>query len=102
MITAIKSGKYPFVMCNLAAPDMVGHTGKYHETVEAVKVTGFQCSHHLDLTPTDRCIGEMLAACEAHDYVMFVTSDHGNAEQMLSEEGGPFTAHTSNPGMLSF
>ena len=29
MVEAMKSGKYPFVMCNLAPPDMVGHTGVY-------------------------------------------------------------------------
>ena len=26
-VAAIESGKYPFVMCNFAPPDMVGHTG---------------------------------------------------------------------------
>ena len=26
-----------------------------------------------------------------------VTADHGNAEEMLDEDGGPQTAHTSNP-----
>ena len=27
-----------------------------------------------------------------------ITADHGNAEQMIDEEnGGPFTAHTTNP-----
>lgn len=27
-----------------------------------------------------------------------VTSDHGNAEQMFSPQGGPHTAHTNNRG----
>jgi len=27
-----------------------------------------------------------------------VTSDHGNAEQMFSPQGGPHTAHTCNRG----
>jgi len=30
-----------------------------------------------------------------------VTADHGNAEQMLDEEGKPHTAHTSNPVPLA-
>lgn len=27
---------------------------------------------------------------------MLITSDHGNAEEELDEEGNPFTAHTTN------
>ena len=26
-----------------------------------------------------------------------VTSDHGNAEVMITDEGGPLTSHTTNP-----
>jgi len=37
---AVASGKYPFVMCNLAPPDMVGHTGVYNAAVKACEATG--------------------------------------------------------------
>jgi 2,3-bisphosphoglycerate-independent phosphoglycerate mutase len=37
---AIESREFGFVLCNLAPPDMVGHTGKYLETVKAVEATG--------------------------------------------------------------
>ena len=30
-----------------------------------------------------------------------ITADHGNAEQMYSEKGGPHTAHTTNRGTYS-
>ena len=40
MVEAMKDGKYPFVMCNLAPPDMVGHTGVYQATVVACEATG--------------------------------------------------------------
>jgi len=36
----VESGKYPFVMCNFAPPDMVGHTGKFEEAVKGVEATG--------------------------------------------------------------
>ena len=29
--------------------------------------------------------------------VTMITADHGNADKMISEDGGPFTAHTTNP-----
>jgi len=80
----IATGKYPFVMCNFAPPDMVGHTGKYEEAVKAVEAT-------------DAAIGVVFDACQAHGYTLFVTADHGNAEQMISATGGPHTAHTCNP-----
>ena len=86
----IKNGKYPFVMCNFAPPynlikssDMVGHTGIYSAAITAVEAT-------------DKAIGIIKKACDENGYVLFVTSDHGNAEQMLSEEGTAYTAHTCN------
>ena len=42
VVQAVKSGKYPFVMCNFAPPDMVGHTGVYDAAVIACAATGEQ------------------------------------------------------------
>lgn len=81
--SALSSQKYPFVMCNLAPPDMVGHTGRYEPTLIA-------CQR------TDAAIGKIKEACATSGYVLLVTSDHGNAEKMYSETGGPHTAHTTN------
>jgi 2,3-bisphosphoglycerate-independent phosphoglycerate mutase len=80
---AIASQKYPFVMCNFAPPDMVGHTGKYEAAVKACAAT-------------DEAIGIVKKACEQNNYVMLVTADHGNAEKMFDEKKGPHTAHTTN------
>ncbi|KAI5995726.1 cofactor-independent phosphoglycerate mutase [Pisolithus marmoratus] len=68
------TNKHEFVMCNFAPPDMVGHTGVYEAAVEAI-------------TATDKAAG----------YVLLITADHGNAEQMINPEtGAPHTAHTTN------
>ncbi|BAM80555.1 phosphoglycerate mutase [Cyanidioschyzon merolae strain 10D] len=83
LIEAMKSGKYAFIMCNLAAPDMVGHTGVYEATVEA-------CTH------CDKVIGQIWKSCQELGYVLCVTADHGNAECMLTEDGRPITSHTTN------
>ncbi|RKP10956.1 2,3-bisphosphoglycerate-independent phosphoglycerate mutase [Thamnocephalis sphaerospora] len=80
----IATGKYPFVMCNFAPPDMVGHTGQYDKAVKGVEAT-------------DKAIGVIYNACKAHGYVLFVTADHGNAEKMLGDNGQPHTAHTTAP-----
>ncbi|XP_055353937.1 2,3-bisphosphoglycerate-independent phosphoglycerate mutase-like [Paramacrobiotus metropolitanus] len=91
MIEAIGSGKYKFVMCNFAPPDMVGHTGVYEAAVKAV-------------TATDIAIGRISEACKQHNYVLLITADHGNAEQMLAPDGQPHTAHTTNrvPFIMAF
>ncbi len=46
----------------------------------------------------DEGIGRIKKACDENGYVLMVTSDHGNAEQMISKQGGPHTAHTTNRG----
>lgn len=81
----IATGKYPFVMCNFAPPDMVGHTGKYEAAIKGVEAT-------------DKGIGTIYEACKKHGYTLFVTADHGNAEKMLSDDfSTPHTAHTCSP-----
>jgi 2,3-bisphosphoglycerate-independent phosphoglycerate mutase len=76
---------YGFAIVNFANPDMVGHTGSIPAVVEAVETV-------------DGCLGRVAAAVEGLGGVCVVTADHGNAEQMLEEDGvSPFTAHTVNP-----
>lgn len=80
----VKSNKHEFVMCNFAPPDMVGHTGVYDAAVEAI-------------TATDKAVGTVYDACVEAGYVLLITADHGNAEQMINlETGAPHTAHTTN------
>jgi len=45
----------------------------------------------------DSCLGRIVAAVHALGGACLVTSDHGNAEQLLQPDGSPHTAHTSNP-----
>ncbi|WWD08993.1 2,3-bisphosphoglycerate-independent phosphoglycerate mutase [Kwoniella europaea PYCC6329] len=80
----VKSDKFEFVMCNFAPPDMVGHTGDYEAAVKAI-------------TATDAAVKTVYDACEEAGYVLCITADHGNAEQMLDPNtGNPHTAHTTN------
>lgn len=85
MVEAIKSKKYPFMMCNFAPPDMVGHTGQYEPAVKACAAT-------------DVAIGAIKKACEEMGVVLLVTADHGNAERMIDEDGKPVTKHTTFRG----
>ena len=40
MCETIALKEHPFVMCNFAPPDMVGHTGKYEPCIIACEATG--------------------------------------------------------------
>ncbi|KAJ3012280.1 hypothetical protein HKX48_006358 [Thoreauomyces humboldtii] len=82
--STLDSKKYPFVMCNFAPPDMVGHTGVYEAAIKGVEAT-------------DKGIGIIYEACKKAGYTLFVTADHGNAEKMFGDGGQPHTAHTCNP-----
>ena len=81
---ALAEDGYGFAIVNLANPDMVGHTGSIPAAVKAVEAA-------------DAALGRILEAVERAEGVALVTADHGNAEQMLDEDGKPHTAHTSNP-----
>ncbi|CAI7592092.1 2-3-bisphosphoglycerate-independent phosphoglycerate mutase [Penicillium manginii] len=75
--------KFDFVMNNFAPPDMVGHTGVYEAAIKGVAAT-------------DKAIGEIYEACVKNNYILMITADHGNAEEMLNEKGTPKTSHTLN------
>ncbi|KAF8183209.1 BPG-independent [Mycena galopus ATCC 62051] len=78
----VKSGEHEFVMCNFAPPDMVGHTGSFDAAVKAISAT-------------DHAVGTVAAACREAGYILLITADHGNAEQMQNPETGErHTAHT--------
>lgn len=80
----ILSEKFDVVIANFANPDMVGHTGDYDAAVKAVETV-------------DACVGKVKAAVEKVGGYLLVTSDHGNAEVMLQEDGvGRHTAHSTN------
>lgn len=83
-IRRIESGKYDVIILNFANCDMVGHTGVFEAAVEAVETV-------------DTCVARVVNATTDLGGVALITADHGNADQMLDENGQPFTAHTTNP-----
>ncbi len=77
--------KYPdLVVLNFANPDMVGHTGSMEAAIKAVETV-------------DKCTRKVMEAALDLGYCAVVTADHGNADIMIDTDGGPHTAHTTNP-----
>ena len=92
LVVAIGSDRYDFILANYANADMVGHTGSWEATLEALAVL-------------DGCLGRIAAAfsaAEARDAsgrggCLIITADHGNADQMRGARDEPITAHSLNP-----
>lgn len=73
-----------FLFINFANADMVGHTGN----VAAIKIA---------VETVDRELKRVVEATLAKNGVVFVTADHGNAEQNVDRSTGEcHTAHTTN------
>jgi len=84
VVELIKTGSYDVIVLNFANPDMIGHTGIMDAACDAICVV-------------DNCLGRVVNAIREQGGVAIVTSDHGNAEQMVEyQTGEPYTAHTTN------
>jgi len=70
-----------FIVINYANGDMVGHCGIYESAIKAVE-------------SVDAQLERIIKACEENDFSLIITSDHGNCEDMMDENGTPLTSHT--------
>src|SRR5437870_5370162 len=85
LLDRLQTGRYRFLVVNFANPDMVGHTGVFPATVEAVEVV-------------DEMLGRIAEAVFARQGILAITADHGNAELKVDPRtGAPLTAHTTSP-----
>ena len=84
-VSLINEKKYDVMILNFANCDMVGHTGVMEAAMKAVEAV-------------DICVDKVVTAILNNGGRVFVTADHGNADQMVDPATGePFTAHTTNP-----
>lgn len=82
---AIDSGKYDFIVLNIANADMVGHTGNLEAGIKACKIV-------------DKCLGDIADHVLSQNGVMVITADHGNAEEMTNLQTGDIDKeHSTNP-----
>jgi 2,3-bisphosphoglycerate-independent phosphoglycerate mutase len=84
LVNAIHSRNFDVIICNVANPDMVGHTGSLEAAMKAV-------------VAVDRCLAEVKAAIDTVSGELLITADHGNIELMMDPLSGQnHTAHTTN------
>jgi len=85
LVEAIDTQAFDVIVCNIANPDMVGHTGNIEAAIQAAQAV-------------DVAIGAVDAAVRRVGGALLITADHGNLELMRdSQTGQPHTAHTVGP-----
>lgn len=82
LVEAILKRSYDVIICNFANADMLGHTGNFAATVQAIEVL-------------DQCLARIVEALQKVNGQAIITADHGNAEYMFDKNlQQPHTAHT--------
>ena len=83
-LDAIASAEYDFILVNYSNPDMIGHTGNFEATKDAIKC--------VDKQAYALALATLMAGGDC-----IITADHGNAEYMIDKQGNKVTSHTTNP-----
>lgn len=89
VVNELKTSKPDLIVLNFANGDMVGHTGVFEAAVKAAEAV-------------DRCLSRIVPLAVDAGYNIFITADHGNADNMINPDGSPNTAHSLNPVELIF
>ena len=84
LLEQLRKKTHDVIILNFANPDMVGHTGVFDATIQAVEAV-------------DRCLGEIYEELQKLKGTLIVTADHGNAEMKVDPKTElPLTAHSTN------
>lgn len=90
LLAAIHGDHFDAIICNIANPDMVGHSGILKAAIKAAEAV-------------DVAIGVVAAAVREKGGALLITADHGNLEMMRDPDTGqPHTAHTVGPVPLVY
>ncbi|WP_409295384.1 2,3-bisphosphoglycerate-independent phosphoglycerate mutase [Peribacillus sp. SCS-26] len=84
LLKEIEEDNFDAIILNFANPDMVGHSGMLEPTIKAIETV-------------DECLGRIIDLITAKGGSAIITADHGNADEVVTLEGNPMTAHTTNP-----
>jgi len=84
LLAELEADKFDAIILNFANPDMVGHSGMLEPTIKAIEAV-------------DECLGRVVDKILELGGAAIITADHGNSDEVLTLEGKPMTAHTTNP-----
>ena len=76
--------RFDLIVTNFANGDVIGHTNNNEAKIKCASIV-------------DSNLGKVVDAAVAANYVVLITADHGNLEEMITAEGAAHVAHTANP-----
>lgn len=76
--------KFKFIRINYPGGDMVGHFAELEPTIVAMEAVDIQ-------------LGRLAQKVDELGGMMIITADHGNAEELIDQDGIAKTSHTTNP-----
>jgi 2,3-bisphosphoglycerate-independent phosphoglycerate mutase len=82
VIAGISQG-FDLIVTNFANGDAVGHTSSCEAKIRCAEAV-------------DRHLGRVIDEAVRSDYVVIITADHGNLEEMVHPDGTPHVSHTTN------
>jgi 2,3-bisphosphoglycerate-independent phosphoglycerate mutase len=89
VIAQIQGESPDLIVLNFANGDMVGHTGDFSAAMKAAEAV-------------DKNLSRIVPVALNNNYMLMITADHGNADNMINPDGTPNTAHSLNPVPLIF
>ena len=85
VLDRFKTNTDALIVLNFANPDMVGHTGDFEATLQAVEII-------------DTCVGKIVDESLKVGGAVLITADHGNAENKINQgDNSPITSHSVSP-----
>ncbi|EGQ3704909.1 2,3-bisphosphoglycerate-independent phosphoglycerate mutase [Staphylococcus pseudintermedius] len=84
LLKELDKGELDLIILNFANPDMVGHSGMLAPTIKAIEAV-------------DECLGDVVDKIIDMDGQAIITADHGNSDEVLTDDDQPMTTHTTNP-----
>ncbi|MBI2453483.1 2,3-bisphosphoglycerate-independent phosphoglycerate mutase [Candidatus Peregrinibacteria bacterium] len=84
MLKELQTNQFDLIVLNFANTDLVAHSGSIEATIRCCEII-------------DDCLKQIIPRALKKNYHCIVTSDHGNAEKMLYDDGTICPAHSCNP-----
>ena len=78
------SDEFKFIRLNFPGGDMVGHFAELEPTINAIEAIDIE-------------LGRIAKKVDELGGVLVITADHGNAEELMDDQGVPKTSHSTNP-----
>jgi 2,3-bisphosphoglycerate-independent phosphoglycerate mutase len=75
--------QFDLIVVNFANGDVIGHTASSQAKIKCAEVV-------------DEHLGKVIEAAQSAGYVILITADHGNLEEMVFPDGTPHVSHTTN------